>query len=149
MVKIVRATLHDLPHIAPLFDQYRVFYDQESDINAAQQFLSELFSKRENVLFLAFENEKAVGFTQLYKTFSSVSMEPFFILNDLFVEPTHRKSGIGELLLKEAKKHCISKGYKGLALETAIDNPAQKLYERLGWKKDEGFLHYFWKASDF
>ncbi len=149
MVKIVRATLQDVEHITPLFDQYRVFYGQESDMNRARKFLKKLFSKKESILFLAFENEKAVGFTQLYKTFSSVTMEPFFILNDLFVEATHRKLGIGELLLKEAKKHCISKGYKGLALETAIDNPAQKLYERLGWKKDEGFLHYFWKTSEF
>ena len=37
--------------------------------------------------------------------------------------------------------------FKGLALETAKANPAQRLYEKLGWKKDLEHLHYFWIAS--
>jgi hypothetical protein len=36
---------------------------------------------------------------------------------------------------------------KGLALSTATDNPAQYLYERLGWEKETGFLNYFWKNN--
>ncbi|HAI44518.1 MAG TPA: GNAT family N-acetyltransferase, partial [Maribacter sp.] len=38
-------------------------------------------------------------------------------------------------------------GYKGLALETAIDNPAQKLYEKLDWEKDSHCFHYFWQVK--
>ncbi|MEM7381595.1 MAG: GNAT family N-acetyltransferase, partial [Bacteroidota bacterium] len=95
----------------------------------------------------AYSNETAIGFTQLFTSFSSVSMQAVYILNDLFVDPEYRKQGVGELLLNRAKDHCIEYNYKGLALETAVDNPAQKLYERLGWVKDSHCFHYFWTAG--
>ncbi len=145
MIKDV--TLSDIELIAPLFDAYRVFYEQPSDLNAARLFLKERLSQDESVIFLALHNGKPAGFTQLYTTFSSVSLQPFYILNDLFVSPDYRKLGIGEALLNHAKKHCIVQNYKGLALETAEDNPAQTLYERLGWEKDEAYFHYFWKNA--
>lgn len=148
MVKIVEATIDDLDKIVPLFDKYRIFYGKTSDRTKAASFLAERFSNNENVLFLALENDKAIGFVQLYQTFSSVTMQPFYILNDLFVNHDARNKGIGEKLLKKTQTFCREKNFKGLALETAIDNPAQKLYERLGWKKDTEFLHYFWSASE-
>lgn len=80
---------------------------------------------------------------QLYPVFSSVSLASFYILNDLYVDPKQQNKGIGEALLNRAIKFSKDKNSKGLALETAKDNPAQKLYERMGWKKDSKFLHYF------
>lgn len=139
-----KATSADLKLIVPLFDAYRVFYGQPSNLKAAKTFLEERFSNGDNVVFLAMDNETPIGFTQLYKTFSSVSMRPFYILNDLYVTPEYRKQGVGEALLQQAKQHCQQMEYKGLALETAVDNPAQKLYERLDWKKETAFFHYFW-----
>ncbi|WP_246865770.1 GNAT family N-acetyltransferase [Croceivirga thetidis] len=131
--------------MVPLFDGYRVFYNQNSDLEAAEKFLSSRLNKNESIIFMAKVGAKAMGFTQLYFTFSSVSMEPFLILNDLYVTPDFRGLGVGEKLLTIAKSFCSNNGYKGLALETAVDNPAQYLYEKLGWKKDTDFFHYFWK----
>lgn len=145
MLKIIRANGSELGDLVPLFDAYRVFYQQESDKASAERFLEERLKKGQSLIFIAYWNGKAAGFTQLFTTYSSVSMKSFYILNDLFVVPEFRKKGIGEALLEKAKKHCQNKGYKGLALETAVDNPAQKLYEKLGWKNDGGFLHYFWQ----
>jgi ribosomal protein S18 acetylase RimI-like enzyme len=144
---IKKATVSDLELIVPLFDAYRVFYKQGSDPTAAREFLKERFLRNETVIFIALENEEPVGFTQLYTTFSSVSLQPSYILNDLYVSPNHRKKGVGEALLNQAKSHCQENGFKGLALETAIDNPAQKLYERLDWKNDTDYIHYFWRNS--
>ena len=147
MTKIIRATQSDIKDLVPLFDQYRVFYKQISDEEAGLEFLIDRFGKEECHVFLAYEEEHAVGFTLLYTTFSSVSLKPVFILNDLFVLNEYRQKGIGEMLLNKAKHYCREKGYKGLALETATDNPAQQLYERLGWKKDTHCFHYFWTAE--
>jgi GNAT superfamily N-acetyltransferase len=44
----------------------------------------------------------AAGFTQLYPSFSSGSMAPILILNDLFVAPEGRRHGIGTALLDAA-----------------------------------------------
>lgn len=147
MITTARATIKHLAQLAPLFDHYRIFYGQPSDIKAAENFLESRISKNESVILIAFSNGEAVGFTQLYPTFSSVSLLPYYILNDLFVSQPHRKQGIGEALLSQAKTFCTSRGCKGLALETAVDNKAQQLYEKLGWKKDSHCFHYFWSAK--
>ena len=49
--------------------------------------------------------------------------------------------------LEKAQQFCEQQGFKGLTLETAIDNPAQKLYEKLGWEKDYHCFHYFWQVK--
>lgn len=147
MIEIIKANESHIESIVPLLNQYRVFYQQDSDEGAARKFLHERFSKNESVVFLALENSIPTGFTQLYTSFSSVSLQPVFILNDLFVSNTHRGKGIGEALLTKAKEHCKEMEYKGLALETALDNPAQRLYEKLGWEKDSHSFHYFWTSK--
>ena len=147
MIKIIRASDGQINDLAPIFDLYRMFYKQTSDLEAGIKFLRERFNKNEAVAFLAYTEDKVVGFTLLYTTFSSVSLQPAFILNDLYVMKEYRQNGIGKLLLDKAKELCVELGYKGLALETAIDNPAQKLYESLGWKKDTHCFHYFWTAE--
>lgn len=137
-------TLANVQDVVTLFDAYRVFYEQESNVSAANQFLESRITNEESIIFMALKGDIPVGFTQLYPTFSSVSLQSFLILNDLFVLPEHRGKEIGQALLEKAKSYCKKKNLKGLALETAKENPAQKLYEKLGWKKDEEFLHYFW-----
>ncbi|MCP4974648.1 MAG: GNAT family N-acetyltransferase [Maribacter sp.] len=147
MIRIIQATKSNLEEIVPLFDQYRIFYGQESDILRARDFLADRIIKNESIIFLAFFEGQPVGFTQLYPMFSSVSMQRSYVLNDLYVKASFRKKQIGEALLSRAKEFCISKQAKGLTLETAIDNPAQKLYEKLSWEKDVDCFHYFWKAQ--
>jgi GNAT superfamily N-acetyltransferase len=147
MLKIVEANIDHIEQLTLLFDQYRIFYNQSSDLQGAKNFLEQRIKHKESVIFLAYNNDDPVGFTQLYTSFSSVSMQAIYILNDLFVSQNARKKGIGEALLTRAKKICIEKGYKGLALETGIDNPAQKLYEKLDWKKDTSSFHYFWASN--
>lgn len=146
-MKIVKATLLQLEALIPLFDGYRVFYKQKSNLNAAQLFLKERFSNNDSIIFMALDSAgKGLGFTQLYPSFSSVSMQRTYILNDLFVASEARKQGVGEALMEHAKQFAIAEGSKGLTLETEIDNPAQKLYQRLGWKKDMDVNHYTWKV---
>lgn len=59
------------------------------------------------------ENEVAQGFTQLYPSYSSVSMQGTFILNDLFVHLNFRDKGIGEALMNHAKEFAIKENSKG------------------------------------
>lgn len=146
-MKIIKADSSHIPLIAPLLDQYRVFYKQTTNIKAATEFLDKRLSKGESIILLAFNGDQPIGFTQLYTSFSSVSLQPVFILNDLYVDVNHRGKKVGEELLLQAKAYCREMRYKGLALETSIDNPAQRLYERLGWKKDTDCFHYFWTSK--
>ena len=143
-MEIKRATIGDLDDAAPLFDAYRQFYGQRSDLGAARTFLDERLRRDESVIFLAVEDSKALGFTQLYPSFSSVSLKRLWILNDLFVGADVRRGGVGRRLLDRAREWAIETGAKGLVLATAVDNSrARALYESCGWRRDDEFQHYY------
>ncbi|MBO9619627.1 MAG: GNAT family N-acetyltransferase [Niabella sp.] len=137
-------------HIIPLFDQYRVFYKQPSDIALAQQFIESRLNHNESVIFGAFVEsdgaQNAIGFTQLYPKYSSMRATKNWILNDLFVDPAYRKKGTGAALIAQAMDFARGNGATFVQLETATDNfAAQRLYEKIGFEKqlpDEAFLVY-------
>ena len=146
-LQIIEATTAHVPDLIPLFDAYRIFYRQNSDYKGAQKFLSDRLQNNESIIYIAFIDENAIGFVQLFPIFSSVSMEPMYLLNDLYVERNYRGQGIGKALINQAKSLCIEKGYKGLALQTEADNPAQHIYEYMEFNKDPD-LFYFWTNKE-
>jgi len=142
-MEILRAQVKDTDLIAPLFDAYRQFYKALSDIEASRQFIFERLTNGESVIFLAMEGERALGFVQLYPLFASVALQSLWLLNDLFIDSAARKQGVGERLMKHAEQFAYETGSRGLFLCTATDNyPAQKLYEKCGWVRDEKFYRY-------
>lgn len=142
-LRIVRAAAKDAERVAPLFDSYRQFYKHKSDLKGARAFLSERLKGDESVIFLALAGEKAVGFVQLYPCFSSTAMKRMWILNDLFVTPEARRGGAAKALMERARQWAVETKADGLWLETAVDNhPAQRLYESLGWKRDNDYYRY-------
>ncbi|MGF1770598.1 GNAT family N-acetyltransferase [Enterovibrio makurazakiensis] len=144
-MNIIKATPSDTPTVAPLFNQYRVFYGQPDDPILAHDFIHARLTLEESVIFFAIDEQgMAVGFTQLYPMFSSVSAQRIWVLNDLFVGDSQRGKGTGNALLKAAKAHALATGVCGIALETSVSNcGAQKLYESLGYEKDIEHFHYF------
>lgn len=142
---VKQASIEHLDEIAYLFNEYRVFYKQMSDLSGAKQFLQERFEHRDSVIFFV-EDEavnKAVGFTQLYPSYSSVSMKRIWVLNDLFVLDAYRNQGIASRLLEQAKYYGELTNAVRISLSTAITNEtAQKLYEQKGYSRDNEFYHY-------
>lgn len=143
-VEVRQATIFDLEWIVPLFDAYRQFYRRPSDPDLARRFLLERFQHNESIIFLAVKGGgEAVGFTQLYPSFSSVSMARILVLNDLFVSPAARRMNVGALLLGAAARFGREAGAVRLTLSTEITNlSAQALYEREGWKRQTEFYSY-------
>ncbi|MNW27288.1 Acetyltransferase (GNAT) family protein [compost metagenome] len=142
----VQATIHDLDDLVPLFDHYRSFYHQPSDVKAAREFLLARLEHAQSVVFIArdLSNNQAVGFTQLYPSFSSLSMKRVWVLNDLYVLEDCRRQGIAELLLEQARGLAVKTNAKGIELSTAPDNAtAQALYQKQGYVRDDEFIHYF------
>ena len=141
---VLQATIHDVERLAPLFDAYRQFYGRTSDMNLARTFLFERFKHHESIVFIANSSTgAAIGFTQLFPSFSSTRAARTYVLNDLFVVPECRKLGVAKLLLTEAARFGRAAGAARLSLSTALTNlPAQRLYTSLGWKRDEAFCEY-------
>ena len=147
-LQVKAATIDDVKLVAPLFNAYRIFYNQTSDIDGAIDFLQDRIGKKEAVLFIAFLDDEAVGFTQLYPIFSSVSLKRAWLLNDLYVAETARQQGVANALLNKTKKFGIENNAGWLLLETAFDNyKAQSVYEKNGWIKQTDFFYQFTLSS--
>ncbi len=138
------ANVHDVPVLVPLFDAYRQFYGQPSDPALAEQFLADRFAHQESQILIALAGEDSgVGFTQLYPLFSSTRACRSYLLNDLYVVPEARRSGVARGLLDAAARHARALGALSMSLSTAHSNlQAQRLYESLGWQPETEFREY-------
>lgn len=143
-ILIRQAGVGDLDLIVPLFDAYRQFYRQPPNPELARSFLLDRFRHSESTIFVALDaNGSALGFTQLYPSFSSGLARQILILNDLYVVPGARRRKVARRLLLAAAEFGRAVGAARLTLSTALDNgPAQALYELSGWRRDTLFCTY-------
>ena len=144
MTKIIRAEIEHIDELAELFNSYRVFYEQDSNVDLARNFIKSRMENKESTIFVSQNSdEELIGFVQLYSSFCSVYVCPILILYDLFVKTQARGNGHGRALMDKATEFAKSEGYDRLELSTATDNfIGQSLYESLGYQRDNDFYHY-------
>lgn len=142
MRTIRKANIDDLGAVAPLFDLYRQFYEQPADLAAATDFLQARIEAGESTILVAVEAGDMLGFCQLYPVFSSVSMRPAWLLNDLYVIAAARGKGIATALLSAAADFGRGQQAKWLLLQTgATNDAAQALYEKNGWVREHDLFY--------
>jgi ribosomal protein S18 acetylase RimI-like enzyme len=145
---IIRATLDDVPAIAPLFAAYRAFYGKPAgEVERAEVFVRERLERGEAVVFTArtpgMAQSNAAGFTLLYPQFTSVGTARVWHLNDLFVAPPCRRLGVAKALMLHAIAFARQDGAVRLTLETQASNAgARALYESLGMTLGTEFVKY-------
>ena len=133
----------DLPGLAVLFDLYRQFYQCEPNPELATTYLRARMEGHESHILVAASSENILGFTQLYPTFCSVDAGRILVLYDLYVAREQRRQGLAQKLMQAAHGFAREQGAVRLDLETARDNfPAQALYEKLGYQKDNEFFKF-------
>lgn len=139
----------DLADLTRLFAGYLRFYEVPRDESDIAAFLGQRLQRGDSQLFIARDEQGvAQGFVQLYPLQSSLALEPAWLLSDLYVDETARRGGVGEALMNAARAHAEATGACGLQLETAKTNLAgQRLYERLGYVRDEQFYTYWLALS--
>jgi GNAT superfamily N-acetyltransferase len=142
-VTVRRANAEDLDLVAALFDGYRQFYRQPSDPTRVRAFLADRLRNGDSIVLLAWLEGQAVGFAQLYPTFSSVSIGRALVLNDLFTSASARGRGVGRALIEAAVRFGRESAAIYLELATEITNTsAQRLYETMGWARETDFYRY-------
>jgi ribosomal protein S18 acetylase RimI-like enzyme len=149
--RIRKINKDDYELVADMFNKYRIFYQQPSDIELAKEYLKERLANNEAQLFVAYDSITSglLGFTLLYARFSSVSAIKNWHIGDLYVEPNQRKRGIGQKLLQTAIDFASEHKAKFISLNTAIDNfTAQKVYEDFGFDRREYLPEYFYYQFD-
>ena len=142
-ITVARATPIDTDALLPLVRAYRVFYGQTPDEPGERRFISKHLRDTTSVVFLASEGRSALGFVQIFESWSTVRLAPMLILEDLFVEPAARGRGIARALIDAAIAYAREAGAGGMFLETAVTNErAQAVYERAGWERERTFVKF-------
>ncbi|WP_257656495.1 GNAT family N-acetyltransferase [Parapedobacter lycopersici] len=143
--KIKKAGLEDLDTVAGLFNRYRIFYRQPDDYKKCSAFIQERLANKQSHIFLAYVQDEAVGFVQLYELYHYIKLKKQWLLSDLFVHPDHRGKGLSVALIDRSKQWCEETGACGLMLETEKTNDiGNKLYPRCGFVYDGLHNYYYW-----
>lgn len=144
-ISVIKVGINELDLVSGLFDKYRVFYKQPSNVLEGKKYLEKRIENKQSVIFLAVDSQTktALGFVQLYPSFSSVALKKIWILNDLYVDQPARQRGVAKRLMQKAKEHALETGAARLTLQTGIENNhAQHLYEKIGYKRDDENYYY-------
>lgn len=143
-LEITTATVADLDEVCGLFALYLEFYQRPASAEAVRAYLHDRLTQGDAVIFLARLEGQAVGFAQLYPSFSSLALAKSWILYDLYVSASARRQGVAEALLERCRVLAQETGACELFLQTAKDNtPAQALYEKHGYQQDTEFYNYY------
>ncbi|WP_296246713.1 GNAT family N-acetyltransferase [Pseudomonas sp. UBA4194] len=145
-MRIIQASLEHLDLIAPLFVKYREFYGELPFPDSSRAFLEKRLRRQESVIYLALpddDDNRLLGFCQLYPSYSSLSLKRVWILNDIYVAEDARRQLVADHLLKTAKKMARDTHAVRMRVSTSANNDvAQKTYESIGFREDNEFKNY-------
>ncbi|MDQ6478145.1 GNAT family N-acetyltransferase [Dyadobacter sp. LHD-138] len=145
-MRIEKCTINHLPQLTMLFNEYRIHFDQESDLAISYNFLKDRLENNQATIFAAIneDSRELMGFTLLYPMFSSLKAKSTWTLNDMFISERYRKFGVATRLLEEVREFGAKTDAEWIMLKTGMENTrAQALYEKFGFRKDEGHFYYY------
>jgi GNAT superfamily N-acetyltransferase len=120
---------------------YCGFYEVAPNDDALLEMSSALVAdpEREGVQLIARDSERRpVGFATIFWAWSTLSASRLGVMNDLFVAPEARGTGLAEALIAACVEECRARGAATLSWQTAKDNDrAQRVYDRIGAKREE------------
>ena len=135
LLSIDTAGPDDLPDLLPMLRAYCDFYrvaPADERLRALAEALID--NPADGVQLIARDGDRApVGFATVYWTWQTLHAGRVGVLNDLYVTPPARGSGVGRALIERCLQLCRGRGAEKLVWETAPDNVrAQRLYDGLG-----------------
>jgi GNAT superfamily N-acetyltransferase len=140
-MRIARVTGADLQDLLPLVRAYCDFYEtspsDEDLLSLSRALLAD--PQREGLQLLARDDEgRAVGFATVYWTWATTRAVRIGVMNDLFVAPAARGTGLAEALIEACRAECTARGAGRLTWQTAPDNErAMKVYDRIGGTREQ------------
>ena len=132
----------DLADLLPLMVGYCDFYGAAPGPDSLLALSRTLLSDHEGhgLQLIARRRQRGppVGFATLYWTWSTLRAARIAVMNDLYVEPDARGSGIAEALIDACRERCRERGMTWMEWSTAPSNlRAQRVYERIGAQRSD------------
>lgn len=138
---------NNIEDVLPLVRKYQEFYKiQGIDDSRNRDFFSQFNESGNDGCLFLFRDEEgmAVAFATVYFTYVSSIPAKVGVMNDLYTLPSHRRSGIGRVLIDHCLQFALNKGAARLQWLTAQDNQqAQNLYDSLDTKKATWYVYTY------
>jgi GNAT superfamily N-acetyltransferase len=145
MIAIGRVGADELDDVLPLMRRYCEFYEVAPSDQALRALAERLVAAPEQagLQLLARDGDgTALGFATIYWSFSTLSACAIGVMNDLFVDVSHRAGGVGRALIGACAQECADRGVPLLEWETAPSNlRAQALYDQLGAERSSWYAY--------
>ena len=125
----------------------QLFDDKKWSQKEGNKFLTD----KNNLLLLAFENDKPVGFLTAHRLQRFDKKKAEILLYEIGVHPYYRRQGIGKSLINEVKNWAKEVNSSEVWVLTEKTNPiAMKLYQSVGGVEESpGTVMYVYKATQF
>jgi GNAT superfamily N-acetyltransferase len=131
-ISIRPITLSDKTRWLELFREYVIFYKSKVSDDQFELTWQRIHSDFNIYGLIAELDGQIVGLAHYIFRPSTWEVEDFCYLEDLFVDPKVRSTGVGRALISELEKIATAKGSKRLYWTTAPDNEvARKLYDKV------------------
>ena len=134
----------DTPVILGFIKELASYEKLENEVVATEDLLNEsLFGERPYAeAILAEIDKEPVGFALFFFNFSTFLGRPGLYIEDLYVKPEFRSTGIGKELLKHCATLAKERNCGRMEWWVLEWNPARKFYENLGAKAMDELIVY-------
>lgn len=144
-VNIKKATANDIPAILALL---REFAEYESlldylEVNE-ERMRAALFGEGSVAeAIVAFADEAPIGYAIFYPNFATFRGQRGMYLEDIYIQPAHRRGGTGEKMLRHICRLAKERGYERMDFMVLDWNtPAVNFYKKLGAEIDQQERHF-------
>lgn len=151
--RITQVVMKDVTDLLPLMRAYCDFYGvapTDSELSTLPRALID-DPDRDGIQLIARDDDgHALGFATIFWSWSTLSAARIAVMNDLFVRPDARGSGLADALIGACAQACIERGdIASLRWQTAKDNArAQAVYARVGAGREEWFDYSIFTARE-
>ena len=128
------ATEDDVPAIVAMVHELAEYERAPEECHLTEgQLITALFGPAPALFsHVAFVGDEPAGCALWFLNFSTWRGVHGIYLEDLFVRPAHRGSGLGKALLAALAAECVANGYGRLEWSVLDWNPATEFYKALG-----------------
>jgi GNAT superfamily N-acetyltransferase len=143
-IEIRAATPADVPTILRFVRELAAFERQPDAVKASEaDLLRDGFGEaRRFEARIGLVDGAAQGFTLFFPTYSTWEGRTGIWLEDLYVAPAARGTGLGRALIADLAAIAVARGCRRLDLSVLDWNPARGFYERLGVERLQSWLQY-------
>ena len=132
-MKIFKAEQWNIDLLSPLFEAYRLANGMTENPQRVYTFLSNRIRFNESMFFIDLDDsQQAVGFVQLYPRLSSLQLQRYWQLTDIFVSASSNQAEITAALIAKAKE--FVRYTQATRLVAEVSQPQREILESEGFK---------------